>query len=60
MNICRENIPILQDFIPYRGHCPASPQGESRAGQGNGCPFDAFGLLIFSWVEAALIGDQAL
>ena len=40
---------ILQDFIPYRGRCPASPQenqGESRAGQGNRWPFDAFGLLI--------------
>ena len=33
-----ENLPILQDFIPYRGRCPANPhenQGESRAGQGN-------------------------
>ena len=33
-----ENLPILQDFVPYRGRCPASPhenQGESRAGQGN-------------------------
>ena len=44
-----ENLPILQDFVPYRGRCPASPhenQGESRAGQGNRWPFDAFGLLI--------------
>ena len=35
---CRENLPVLQDFVPYRGRCPASPhenQGESRAGQGN-------------------------
>ena len=33
-----ENLPILQDFVPYRGRCPACPhenQGESRAGQGN-------------------------
>ena len=33
-----ENLPILQDFVPYWGRCPASPhenQGESRAGQGN-------------------------
>ena len=33
-----ENLPILQDFVPYRGRCPASPhenQGESRAGQVN-------------------------
>ena len=33
-----ENLPILQDFVPYRGRCPAFPhenQGESRAGQGN-------------------------
>ena len=33
-----ENLPILQDFVPYRGRCPTSPhenQGESRAGQGN-------------------------
>merc|ERR1739837_37277 len=21
-----ENLPILQDFVPYRGHCPASAQ----------------------------------
>ena len=33
-----ENLPILQDFVPYRGCWPACPhenQGESRAGQGN-------------------------
>ena len=33
-----ENLPILQDFVPYWGRCLASPhenQGESRAGQGN-------------------------
>ena len=45
-----ENLPILQDFVPYGGRCPASPhenQGESRAGQGNRWPFDAFGLLIW-------------
>ena len=44
-----ENLPILQDFVPYRGRYPASPhenQGKSRAGQGNRRPFDAFGLLI--------------
>ena len=37
-NVRTENLPILQDFVPYRGRCPASPhenQGESRAGQGN-------------------------
>ena len=48
-----ENLPILQNFVPYRGHCPASPhenQGESRAGQGNRWPFDAFGLLINLWI----------
>ena len=42
-----EILPILQDFDPYWGRCPASPhenQGESIAGQGNRCPFDAFGL----------------
>ena len=46
-----ENLPILQDFVPYWGRCPASPrenQGERRAGQGNRWPFDAFGLLILS------------
>ena len=35
-----ENIPILQDFVPYWGRFPASPhenQGESRAGQGSRC-----------------------
>ena len=21
-----ENLPILQDFVPYRGHCPATAQ----------------------------------
>ena len=34
-----ENLPILQDFVPYWGRCPACPhenQEESRAGQGNG------------------------
>ena len=33
-----ENLPILQDFVPYQGHCPTSPHEnklESRAGQGN-------------------------
>ena len=33
-----ENLPILQDFVPYRGRCPASPhenQGERKVGQGN-------------------------
>ena len=37
-NRLTENVPILQDFVPYQGGCPASPhenQGESRAGQGN-------------------------
>ena len=30
---CRENLPILQDFAPYRGCCPASqrPIKRSRA-----------------------------
>ena len=23
-DVCTENIPILQDFVPYRGCCPAS------------------------------------
>ena len=34
-----ENLPILQDFVPYRGRCPACPhenQGESRVEQGKG------------------------
>ena len=33
-----ENLPILQDFVPYQGRCPAFPHQnprESRAGQGN-------------------------
>ena len=33
-----KNLPILQDFVPYRGCYPTYPhenQGESRAGQGN-------------------------
>ena len=33
-----ENLPILQEFVPYRDRWPASPheyQGVSRAGQGN-------------------------
>ena len=37
-DIRMENLPILQDFVPYRGCCPASThenQGERRAGQGN-------------------------
>ena len=37
-NVWTENLPILQDFVPYQGRCPACPhenQGESRAGQGN-------------------------
>ena len=25
MNGRTENLPILQDFVPYRGRCPASP-----------------------------------
>ena len=24
-DVHRENLPILQDFVPYRGRCPASP-----------------------------------
>ena len=35
---CTENLPILQDFVPYWGRCPAPPhenQEESKAGQGN-------------------------
>ena len=31
-----ENLPILQDFVPYWGHCPVSPHenhGASRAGR---------------------------
>ena len=23
-DVCTENLPILQDFVPYRGRCPAS------------------------------------
>ena len=48
-NRLTENVPILQDFVPYQGGCPASPhenQGESRAGQGNCWPFDTFGQLF--------------
>ena len=33
-----ENLPILQDFVPYWGRCPDSPhenKGEIRVGQGN-------------------------
>ena len=32
-----ENLPILQDFVPYRGRCPASPhknQGKVEQGKG--------------------------
>ena len=25
-----ENLPILQDFVPYPGRCPASPQKDQR------------------------------
>ena len=43
-----EVLPILQDFVPYQGRCHSSPHEnqESRAGQGNHWPFDAFGPLI--------------
>ena len=47
-------LPLLQDLVPYRGRCHASPhenQGESRAGQGNRWPFDAFGLLIWARIH---------
>ena len=26
MHVLMENLPILQDFVPYWGHCPASPR----------------------------------
>ena len=44
-----ENLPILQDFVPYWGRCPASPMKteKSRAGQRNRWPFDTFGRLFF-------------
>ena len=33
-----ENLPILQDFVPYRGHCPATAQlqPENRKKWGKG------------------------
>ena len=55
----KENLSILQDFVTYRDPCPASlyeNQRESRAGQGNRWPFDAFGLLIEKCVKDPLDG----
>ena len=32
-----ENLPILQDFVSYRGHCPASPmKTKEKVEQGKG------------------------
>ena len=32
-----ENLPILQDFVPYRGRCPASPmKTKEKEEQGKG------------------------
>ena len=32
-----ENLPILQDFVPYRGRCPASPmKTKEKVEQGKG------------------------
>ena len=32
-----ENLPILQDFVPYRGRCPASPlKTKEKVKQGKG------------------------
>ena len=28
MNVRTENLPILQDFVPYRGRCPKSKKNE--------------------------------
>ena len=38
MNECTEFLPILQDFVPCRGHCPATLlklHNIKEAGQGN-------------------------
>ena len=32
-----ENLPLLQDFVPYRGRCPASPmKTKEKVEQGKG------------------------
>ena len=32
-----ENLPILQDFVPYRGRCPASPmKAKEKVERGKG------------------------
>ena len=37
-DVRRENLPILQDFVPYRGRCPASQRKiyANKEKQGNG------------------------
>ena len=32
----RENLPILQDFVPYRGRCPAQLQPKNYIKRGKG------------------------
>ena len=29
-----ENLPILQDFVPYRGRCPKREKGKEKKGKG--------------------------
>ena len=31
-----ENLPILQDFVPYPGHCLASPHENQEKSERNG------------------------
>ena len=35
-DVLKENLPILQDFVPYWGRCPASMKTKEKVEQGKG------------------------
>ena len=50
-----ENIPILQDFVAYRGRCPASPhetKEEVEQGKGTADHLMPLGYLFITYVES--------
>ena len=67
MYIQTENLPILQDFVPYRGRCPASPHEiKEKVEQGKGTADHLMPLgnwfLVFMGesTAAAPIGEKVL
>ena len=58
MDVRTENLPILQDFVPYRGRCPASQRKiyANKEKQGKGIADHL--MPLGDWLGLALLWDD--